>query len=250
MLAAADDELLGPLVVTGLEALGLHAPGRARVTTTRAATFAAAHRVIDGVHRDAALVRADAEPARAAGLAPLDVAVLGVADRADRRAAVDVDAAHLARGHAQRGPIAFLRHQRDLGAGRAADLRARPDLELDGVDVGTDRDEAERQAVARLDVGGVRRDDFVADRELLRREDVGLLAVLVLDQRDARRAVRVVLDPDDRRGHARLVALEVDLAIALLVTSRAEARGDATVVVTADLRAPCARGGSSRARAS
>ena len=40
---------------------------------------------------------------------------------------------------------------------------------------------------------------------------------------------------DDLRRHARLVPLEVDLAIALLVTRRAEARGDATVVVAADL---------------
>src|SRR5439155_26644525 len=74
-----------------------------------------------------------------------------------------------------------------------------------------------------------------ANIEPLGREDVRLDAVLVLDQRDARGAVRIVLDADHDRGHARLGALEVDLAIALLVTGRAEARGDATVVVTADL---------------
>src|SRR5205085_1388770 len=173
-LAAADDELLGPLVVTGLESLGLLAPRRARVATTRAATLATTHRVIDGVHRHATVVRADAEPATAAGLAPLDVRVLGVADRADGGAAVDVDAAHLAGRQTNGRPVAFLRHERDLRAGRAAELCTAADLELDGVHFGTDRDEAQRQRVARLDVRRVRRDDGVADAEALRREDVGL----------------------------------------------------------------------------
>src|SRR5262249_14475931 len=65
LLAAADDELLGPLVVAGLEALRLLAPRRARVASTGAAAFAAAHRVIDGVHRDAAVVRAHPAPPHA-----------------------------------------------------------------------------------------------------------------------------------------------------------------------------------------
>src|SRR5262245_57955039 len=63
--------------------------------------------------------------------------------------------------------------------------------------VGADRDVAERQRVARLDIGGVRRDHGVADAQLLRREDVCLDAVGVVDERDVRGTVRVVLDPDD-----------------------------------------------------
>src|SRR5688572_22040995 len=104
-----------------LQALGLLAPRRARVATTRAPTFAATHRVIDGVHRDAAVVRANALPLHAAGLAPHDVAVLGVTDRSDRRAAIDVHAAHLAGRQTKRGPIAFLRHQRHARTGRTTE---------------------------------------------------------------------------------------------------------------------------------
>src|SRR5215470_12520959 len=137
---AANDELLGPLVVAGLEALGLLAPRRARVTAAGRPALAAAHRVIDGVHRHAAVVRADALPPHAAGLAPLDVGVLGVADLPDGRPAVDVDPAHLARRHAQGRPVAFLRHQGDLGPRGPADLRTAADLELDRVDLGADRD--------------------------------------------------------------------------------------------------------------
>jgi hypothetical protein len=50
---------------------------------------------------------------------------------------------------------------------------------------------------------------------------------------DARRAVGIVFDRRDLAGDADLVALEVDDPVALLVTTAAEAGGDATVVVTA-----------------
>ena len=73
----------------------------------------------------------------------------------------------------------------------------------------------------------------VADRQAVGREDVALLAVHVVEQRDARRAVRVVLDGRDLGGDADLVPLPVDDAVALLVAAAAEARGDAAVVVAA-----------------
>ena len=66
----------------------------------------------------------------------------------------------------------------------AAELAAAADLQLDVVDGRAGRDEAQRQRVARLDVGGARRDDLVADLEVLRGEDVALLAVHVVEQRD------------------------------------------------------------------
>ena len=45
-------------------------------------------------------------------------------------------------------------------------------------------------------------DDRLADLEPVRREDVALLAVRVVDQRDAGRPVRVVLDRGDLAGDA------------------------------------------------
>ena len=47
----------------------------------------------------------------------LMLAVLGVADLADGGAAGDEHAAHLGRGHAQDGVVAFLAHELDAGAG-------------------------------------------------------------------------------------------------------------------------------------
>src|SRR5262249_20676916 len=88
--APADDHPVGSLVVARLQPLGELAPRRARMPAAGAATFAAAHRVIDRVHGDAAVVGTAAEPARAPGLADDDVGVLDVADLADGGAAVEV----------------------------------------------------------------------------------------------------------------------------------------------------------------
>src|SRR5690606_14125663 len=121
---------------------------------------------------------------------------------ADRGATVDRDAAHLGGGHAQRGVVAFLGDELHGDAGRAADLAALAGTQLDVVDRGTDRDVAQRQRVAGLDVGAMARLDVVADVQTFRGEDVRLLTVGVVEQRDAARAVRVVLDAGDLRGHA------------------------------------------------
>src|SRR5262249_5947959 len=64
-------------------------------------------------------------------------------------------------------------------------------------------------------------------------EDVALLAVAVVQQRDARVAVRVVLDRGDLRRHAVLGALEVDVAVLLLVTTAAIARCRPSVDIAA-----------------
>ena len=125
-----------------------------------------------------------------------------------------------------------------VGAGRPGERAALADLRLDVVHDRPDRDRGERQGVARLDVRLRPRGDRVARREALRREDVGVAAVLVADQRDVGRAVGIVLDP----LHAGRVAeppapLEVDDAVGPLVAAAAEAHGDpAGVVAPALLR--------------
>src|SRR5690606_39263522 len=73
--------------------------------------------------------------------------------------------------------------------------------------------------------------DLVADREPLRREGIGQLAVLILQQRDEGRAIGIIFDPLDRGRHAPLTTLEVDEAILLLVAAADAARGDMALVV-------------------
>jgi hypothetical protein len=105
------------------------------------------------------------------------------------------------------------------------ELAAPARLELDVVDDRADRDAAQRQGVAGRDVGVLAGRDRHADAQPRGREDVGLLAVDVVQQRDVCRAVGVVLDRGDLRRHAVLAALEVDLAVQALGAAAAVARG-------------------------
>src|SRR6478736_1473333 len=224
--AATDDELVARLVRTTRAALRL-APGAHRVTTTGRLALTTTVRVVDRVHRDTADGGALALPAHAAGLAPVDVRLLGVAHLADRGAAAQVDVADLARRQSQLRVRTVLGDQLDAGTGRAGDLGPAPGPQLDGVHHGADRDVAQREAVTRLDVGGRAVLDQVALLELVRRDDVALLAVDVVQQRDPSRPVRVVLDVRDLGRHAVLVmATEVDDPVGALVTATLVTGGD------------------------
>src|SRR5471030_59851 len=101
-LSPLNDELIRALVVPRLVTLGRHAPRGDRMPAARGLAFAATQRMVNRVHRHAAHVRTLALPAAAAGLADRDVLVVDVADRADRREALHVDLADLARRHLHR----------------------------------------------------------------------------------------------------------------------------------------------------
>src|SRR5215218_9702684 len=95
---ASDDELVAWLVRLTSTALGL-TPRADRVTAAGGLALTAAVRVVDRVHHDTADGRALALPAHTAGLAPVDVRLLGIADLADGGAAAHVDATDLTAGH-------------------------------------------------------------------------------------------------------------------------------------------------------
>src|SRR6185436_8302291 len=73
LLPAAHDERVAQLALPGLEALGDLAPRRRRMTSAGALAFAAAHRMVDGIHRDAAHAAKTSAPARASRLAVRNV---------------------------------------------------------------------------------------------------------------------------------------------------------------------------------
>src|SRR6195952_1692320 len=233
-LAATDDQGIAGLALARA-ALGL-APGGDRVAATGGLALATTVRVVDGVHHDTTHGRALALPAHPAGLAPVDVGLLGVADLADRGAAADVDVAHPARGHPQLCARALLGDELRGVAGGPGDLGAAPRTKLHAVDRRTDRDVAQRQVVAWLDVRGGTGLDRGALADAHRRDDVALLAVGVVQQGDARRAVRVVLDVRDLGRHAVLVvATEVDDAVGALVAAALVTSGDPALVVATAL---------------
>src|SRR3954465_4571064 len=124
-----------------------------RVPATGGLALTPTVRVVHRVHGDTADGRALALPPHPAGLAPVDVRLLGVAHLADGRAAAHVDVADLARRHAQLRQPALAGDELDAGTGRAGDLRPAARTQLDGVNNGADGDVPQRQVVARLDVG-------------------------------------------------------------------------------------------------
>src|SRR5262245_38682742 len=83
----------------------------------------------------------------------------------------------------------------------------------------------------------LRGNDRVTRPKTLRRQNIGKLAVLILDQRDERGAVRIIFQALDRRWHVEFSALEINPPVGLLVTTAAKTRGDPAVVVAATGRA-------------
>src|SRR5690606_22610958 len=105
LLAAAPtphDVLVAGLVLAAGTAF-LLTRGVHRVAAAGGLALTTAVRVVHRVHDHTADGRALALPPHAAGLAPVDVGLLGVADLSDRGAAGDLHHPHLAGGHAQRG---------------------------------------------------------------------------------------------------------------------------------------------------
>ena len=121
----------------------------------------------------------------------------------------------------------------NLGAGRTGHLRALAGTKLDVVHRRAGRNVLQRQRVADENIGVRAAHDRLTDRETDGLNDVALLAVRVVDQRDARAAVRIVLDGRDGAGDAVLVALEVDEAQLLLVTAALVADGERAGAVAA-----------------
>src|SRR5205823_9012983 len=132
LLAAADDELVrGLLGRAGAVAQSRLAPRGLGVAPRSGLSLATAMRVVARVHGRASDGGPDPEPAAAAGLAARLVLVLDVTDLADRRLAVHMDAAQLARGHAHDRIVAFLREQLRGCAGRPHELASPAQGELD-----------------------------------------------------------------------------------------------------------------------
>src|SRR5262249_35556241 len=190
-------------------------------------------RMVDRIHGGATHGRPLAPPAASAGLAARHVLVVDVADLADGRPAGERNAAHLAGGQAENAETLVLRDQLDAGAGRTGHLAALAGLQLDVVDQRAGRDVRERQRVAGTDVGAGAGLDRRADTQARGSEDVRLRAVGVMQQRDARRPVRVVLDRCHLRRNAVLGALEVDLPVEALVPAALVAPRNAPVRVPA-----------------
>ena len=225
-LSPADNELVCALVVARLVAACRLAPRSHRMPSAGSLAFTAAVRMVHRVHGHAAIDRLLAQPDIASGLADVHVLVLHVADLPDRRHAIDQHLARLAGRQLHQRVLIFFCDELRRSAGRAHHLRAFARLEFDVVDRGAGRNVLQRQRVPHQNVGLRTADDLLAHVQSHGMKDVALLAVGIRDQRNARRAVGIVLDRNHGRRDAALVALEVNLAQLALVPAATMPDGD------------------------
>ena len=127
--------------------------------------------------------------------------------------------------------IAFFRDELSRGSGGANDLAAPSGLELDIMDGRTYRDARNRHGVPDADFGAGAGDDNIADFQPDRRQNITLFAVNVVQQRDARRAVRIIFDRGDFCRDIRFIAFDVDDADKTPNAAAAMADGNASEVV-------------------
>src|SRR5262249_10157708 len=141
-----------------------------------------------------AVVRPAAQPTLAAGLAQADVHVVGVAVGPDGGPALGTNAADLARREGDLGPAALASGQGRAGPRAPAQLTAAARLHFQVVDRHAQRDATQRQAIADARLGIFAAHNLVARLEPLRGQDVGLEAVIVLDQGNAGGPVGIVFN--------------------------------------------------------
>jgi ribosomal protein S19 len=118
------------------------------MASARGLTFTTAVRVIDRVHRDAAIVRHLPQPAGFTGLAERNVFMFDVANLADGRHAFHLHAANFARRQFQQCVFGFARNQLCLCTGRTRHLRTLSRPQLDVVNHCSRRNILERQSVS------------------------------------------------------------------------------------------------------
>src|SRR4030095_7527138 len=135
-MPARDNESLRTFILPGLLALGREAPRRRPVL---AALGAAAMRVVDWIHRYAAVMRHAALPALPASFADRGIHVVRIGDGANGSHAAAVHQALLRRVEPKDHVVLIATDDLRIAAGRARDLTALPDLDLDLVDDGSDR---------------------------------------------------------------------------------------------------------------
>lgn len=220
------------LALARLHTESLLTPRSAWSLTERVVTFTTTVRVVHCVHRDTEHLRAATHPADAACLTNGDQVVFWVGNRSDRCCAFLADTAHFGAWKLDDGEVTIDTNERCGRSGGADDLAAATRVHLDVEDLVSDRDELHLHAVARLHLRALAGNDLIACLHALRSQNVALLAVHVVNQRDACRAVWIVFQCNDRRRNVHFVRLaEVDVTEQTLVSSTAVADGDAALAV-------------------
>ncbi|MCL4136804.1 UNVERIFIED_CONTAM: hypothetical protein GTU68_022928, partial [Idotea baltica] len=192
-------------------------------------------RVIDRVHRNTANGGALALPTGPTSFTEVLVRVIRVRNRAHRRHAFLTNETQLTGTQTDLGVATVTTNKLNIRASRPCDLTTLTGLHLDIVDDRTDWHARERHCVAWTNIDLGTGDDLITHGQALRRKNIVQLTVFVLYQRDKGRAVRVIFDPFDGRGHIPLPSFEIDNPVKLLRAPANPTRRDPARVIPATL---------------
>src|SRR5690625_1867038 len=191
-----------------------------RVTSTGGTAFTTTVWVIHRVHSGTASLWTNAFPAHAAGFAPGDVDLFGVADFSYGCAAAVVHVADLTGWEAQLCVFAFTGNQLDRCSSRTCQFSTTAWAQFHSVDHGTQWDVAKGQVVAWFDVGIWARLHHVALLQTSWGEDVALGSIDVVQQSNVGGTVRVVFDMRDLgRDAIFIMTTEVDQTVLALMSA-------------------------------
>src|SRR6266852_4680774 len=232
LLPALNDLLVRTLVPAGLLAQRWESPGGLRVIALDLA-LSSAVRMIHRIHGHAAHGGLDAPPPGASGLAERFILMVKVANLANRGHAVDGKLAHFAAGHLHQREVPFLAEQLRRATRGTHGLPAASRVQLKVVHHRAGRNVANLQSIARKNVRALAGLHGGANFEPHRMDDVTLLAIGIMQQRDVGAAIRIVFDGGNLCRHTDFVAPEVHLAVLLLVTAAAMPDHDFAVIVAA-----------------
>ncbi len=205
------------------------------MTTTLGATFTTTMRMIDRVHRRSTNVRTTTHPALATCFTQHDATVIAIASRANSCPTGRRNTANFAAGQRNLSPIRLASHQRGMRAGTATQHATATLSQLDIMDLGPQGNLGQRQAIAQLGRRLGTTQHIVALLQPIRSNDVSLLAIGVMQQGNACRAIGIVLDRIDLGRDSIFVATEINQAIPLLVTTTTMASRDFALVIATTL---------------
>ena len=234
LLLSSFDDVLARLLLGSASLVTLGGDTLARTGMSAGLTaFTTAHRVVDGVHHNAAVARTTTEVTVATSLTTDFEVVLGVADDTYSGAAGLKNHAHFAAGHLDDSVLVVARHELCVGTCRTDHLGTLAGTELNVVDERTERNLGEQKGIADFGGNTGTGHDGLTNLEALGTEDIALLAISIADEGDTGATVGVVLDSFYNSGNTVFVALEVNKAIELFVATADIAHGHLTLVVAA-----------------
>lgn len=183
-------------------------------------------RVIRRIHGIASHAWPSPQPTIDTSFALYTHETLKVRQLTDARPAIQREFANLCRLQLDRRVLTVFGDNRSKRARRPNELTTGTSAKLDIMNDRACRNTSKRQSISWHNIGGLTCKDRVAGSERERRQYVTQNPVLVLNQRNVRRAIWRILDAKDRGWNILAATLEVDEAQTLSSATTSVPRGD------------------------